>query len=228
MNAVIAEKAICVYCATVFRSDHISDLVCTNCGRTTPRQKYTRLIGSAAAAAKYGYQYRERYRADAQTGESDQRHCLVPLDVVFAWIALAVISGVLGNASWEAIQKVLKKISVSNARITGESHIAIIGLIEDREKLERFATDVLAFHQSVRIDSESVEAAVKEEHVVSLMTRLFSENAEVVNALTSAGPEEREVLMASIVSAVRAARAEEAPLTEAEVKDLWIQVEVSG
>lgn len=228
MNVVVAEKAICLYCATVFRSDYKSDLVCRNCGQTIPRQKYTRLVSSAAAAVRFGYQYREAYRTDAQKGKSEQRHYLVPLDVVFIWITLAVISGVLGNASWEAIQKVLKKILVSNVRVTGESHIEVIGLIEDSGKLERFATDVLAFHQGVRIDSEPIEAAIEEEHVVSLMTSLLSENAEVVNALTSAGPEERESLMASIVGALRAARSEAAPLTEAEVKDLWTQVEISG
>ena len=228
MDAVVAEKAICLYCATVFRSDYKSDLVCPNCGRTIPRQKYTRLVSSAAAATRFGHQYRERYRVDANTGKSEQRHYLVPLDVVFAWIALAVISGVLGNASWEAIQKVLKKILVSNARVTGESHVEIIGLIENTQRLEQFATDVLAFHQGVRIDSESIEAAIEEEHVVSLMMSLLSENSEVVNALTSAGPEEREVMMASIVGALRAARTQEAPLTEAEVEDLWTHVQISG
>lgn len=223
MNAVAAEKAICLFCATVFWSDYRSDLVCTNCGRTTPRQRYTRLISSAAAA-----EYRELCRADAEAGESDQRHHLVPLDVVFAWIVLAVIGGVLENASWEAIQRILKKILVSNARVTGASHIAIVELIEDREKLAQFATDVLAFQRGERIDSGSIEAAVEEEQVVHLMTRLFSENSDVVHALASAGPKEREVLMACIIDAVRAARAEAAPLTEAEVKDLWTQVEISG
>jgi hypothetical protein len=227
MNDVAAEKAICLICATVFWSDYRSDLVCTTCGRTTPRQKYTRLVSSAAAAARFGYQYRERYRADAEVGESDQRHHMVPLDVVFSWIVLAVIGGILENASWEAIQRILKKISVSNARVTGESHIAIIGLIEDREKLARFATDVLAFQRGERIDSVSIEAAVEEEQVVDLMTRI-SENSEVVHALASAGSEEREMLMASIIDALRAARAEAAPLTEAEVKDLWTQIEISG
>jgi hypothetical protein len=152
----------------------------------------------------------------------------VPLDVVFTWIALAVISGVLGNASWEGIQKILKKILVSNARVTGESPIAIVELIKDSEKLEQFATDVLAFQQGVRIDSASIEAAVEEEQLVDLMTRFYSENSEVVDALASAGPEEREALRASIIDAFRAARAEAAPLTEAEVKDLWTQVEIPG
>ena len=228
MNAVAAEKAICLFCATVFWSDYRSDLVCTNCGRTTPRQRYTRLVSSAAAAARFGYQYRERYRADAEAGESDQPHHLVPLDVVFAWIVLAVIGGILENASWEAIQRILKRILVSNARVTGESHIAIIGLIEDREKLAQFATDVLAFQRGERIESASIEAAVEEEQVVALMTRLSSEHSEVFHALASAGPEEREALMASIIDALRAARAEAAPITEAEVKDLWTQVDISG
>lgn len=228
MNASVAERAICLSCATVFQSDYESDLDCVSCGRIIPRQRYTRLVRSAAAAARYGFQYRDRYRADAQNGPLHSRYCLAALDAVFTWIALAVISGVLGNASWESIQKVIKKILDSNATMTGESHNAVIELIEDTDKLERFATDVLAFNRRVRIESDLIEAAVEEEYVVDLMIGVISDNPEVSSALTSAGSEERKVLVAGLVAAMRAAQAEAAPLTEEEVEDLWAQVEISG
>ena len=100
---------LCFSCASIYSPADLSAerLTCPVCGFGIERNRYREFYRHAFYAARYGIQYREYYD---QAEPDAPKPSLLPLGEISTFVALAVASGVIGNASHEAVKAAIRKI----------------------------------------------------------------------------------------------------------------------
>ncbi len=132
---------LCFRCAVVYaRPEAPTVLRCPECDFSVEDARYRSFYRHAFYAARYGIQYRRdaESRSLDESQESKPHFCLGPLGELATFVALAIASGVLGNASWEAVRFAIGKIISQRERCapTAREFSA-----EDIEKLIEYISD---------------------------------------------------------------------------------------
>jgi hypothetical protein len=136
---------LCLHCATAIDGN---DTECPNCGVTTNVKAYYRILEKINQYILFGYSYRKKYEEQyAENGKSEP----------FAWVGLAVISGLIGGASWDFVKYLSRKIA---SQFKDED---LSELVSDEEKLKQFSEYMLDYHQSFRGVTCDVRDAIFEE-----------------------------------------------------------------
>jgi hypothetical protein len=129
---------LCFSCARIYDmpADEAGELRCPECGFIVPHERYREFYRHAFYAARYGVQYREFYD---QEDEATLKPSLVPLGELGTFIALAVASGVLGNASYDLAKVALKRILSQRELCKDQDNVTFAE--EDIEKLISYLVD---------------------------------------------------------------------------------------
>lgn len=107
---------------------------CEACGERIERERVLQLYEYAAEVYYYGRQYRIYYERAFRSGQDNIKPSLGFAGEAFAWVMLAVLSGVLGNAAYDAIKAVVNKIreDVSAGNIPGRDYTALLELTDEQ------------------------------------------------------------------------------------------------
>lgn len=146
---------LCLHCAIAIDGNCTE---CPNCGVLINLKAYYRILEKINQYILFGYSYRKKYEEQyAETGKIDTKYQLGILSEPFAWVGLAVISGVIGGASWDLVKYLSKKIA---SQVKDEN---LTKLVSNEEKLKRFSVYMLDYHQSFRGVTDDVQGAIFEE-----------------------------------------------------------------
>lgn len=161
---------ICLSCANIYACESGSAEIwtCPACGTEIRADTYEPIMREARDAVQFGWNYRRRYERDLrERGRIDTHYSLAPYDEILSFIALAVISGIVGGASYDAAKAALRKIldfAGQKGRRGEESRI--FSLIDNREDMELFLRYIDEYYTSFDEIDEAVRNAVFEEMVV--------------------------------------------------------------
>jgi len=98
---------VCPACAAVRSDSGRVVLVCPECGFRLGRARYDRMIEAARDAARLGHVYREVYKRDKG---AEHRDYYIGVDDALVFAALAALSGVIGNATYDAIKAFIARL----------------------------------------------------------------------------------------------------------------------
>ena len=100
---------LCFSCAYIYSvvEPEATHFTCPECGFEIEDHRYREFYRHAFYASRYGVQYRDYY----QTAEPDApKPSLLPLGEISTFVALAIASGLIGNASSDAVKAAIRKI----------------------------------------------------------------------------------------------------------------------
>ncbi len=178
MSRFDSSQILCIYCATLFEPLSRDLVVCPNCHSTIPFEQYDRLIRYANAAVRFGYVYRRVYENQYQQDEQDShvhihiRYSL-PIDEILAFAALAVLSGIIGNLSYDIVKAVLKKIQEHfSDQATGSGDLK--RLINNSSEFNVFITYLTEYRDGLPHLNPMVKQAIFDE--LSVDVRMATES----------------------------------------------------
>jgi len=162
------KESLCFNCALIFETQDNETLVCPECYFTTERNLYERVLESARDAALFGYFYRKAFERNAEKGDTRTRYALA-IDDIFIFLALAIVSGVVGNAAYDASKMALKRIAAqAHARYEQWGELTQLRLLENQEEVNRFVKYVTEFPQSIKTLPTEIRLAIVEEMLVDV------------------------------------------------------------
>jgi hypothetical protein len=184
---------ICFNCANLFSESENGDLGCPECGFTVEHDLYQKLLNYAAETVEFGYHYRLTYEADFNEGRMDdpkvRTRYAIGFDDIWIFIALAALSGIVGNAAYDLVKLAATKIINRQAGISNRSKFKTISrMLENEKRFEIFIKYIQDFHQNgVSTLPPKIAGAVAEEMLVHEVVPLFPANREgMLKPLTEA------------------------------------------
>lgn len=108
-------RLLCLSCATLLDPAEIVGGSCPVCGESIDVEELARLYEFAAEAHYYGHQYRVVYEEQFKQTQHRVRYSLAFAGEAFAWIMLAMLSGVVGNAAYDMLKVVISRIQADAA-----------------------------------------------------------------------------------------------------------------
>jgi len=170
---VTARLAICVGCAGIYFTEEIDNSICPECGLAQPDFVRKNLLPYAAHVLRYGYQYRNFYE-DVDRSAGYIKPSLAPLPDILAWIALAAIGGVIGNATYDAIKEFIKglqyKVSLRSEEIDGADKFVEMD-DESIRRLVDYSADFMA-------DLKGIQTEIRNDIVEEILADAVSEDLE--------------------------------------------------
>lgn len=110
-------SALCFGCAHIFaESKKGRFVICPKCGFKLGRGRFNKVINYCYEAVRYGYDYRLAYEhLEERDNDEESRaaFCLAEPEQALVFVAAAVASGIIGNAAYDAVKLVIKKIKES-------------------------------------------------------------------------------------------------------------------
>jgi len=106
----------------------------------------------------FGWLYRCNYEEQHQADNDIRvRFSLEHLPQAASWICLAIMSGIIGGASWDAVKVIISKIRVQN------DDPEVSKIVDDEAILLRFRDYMLSYHRSFSDVNPKVRNAIIEE-----------------------------------------------------------------
>ena len=100
---------LCTHCAHLFEPSD-DELGCLQCGQIVRLETYKPLFLFAAEANRYGVDYREVYQAMNDEGQGGTEAFSLAPNEIGSFLAIAALSGIVGNASYETLKRAFQKI----------------------------------------------------------------------------------------------------------------------
>jgi hypothetical protein len=223
-----ATDALCFACTYAFRVGRDEDVVCPRCQHVEPRRIYEDVMERAAMAVRFGYQYPAVYARDRAAGHTNERYCLVELPPVVTWIALAALSGVVGNATFDAIKAAVRRIVNASTELTGALDPRASESISEDTTLRDFCSAVQAYDERLRLGLPDPDPLVWEERLVDLSMRLYEMHPEWFLRAREMDGQASEELRARLVELTRELRARDRHLAESEMVRIWRHLDSAG
>lgn len=146
---------LCLQCGSLIENN-IS--VCPFCSSEIDTKFYFRLVKKVQDYLLFGYEYRRLYEIQySEKKKIEKKYHLDPPSGAFVWVGLAVLSGVIGNASWDFVKKVINKIrtQVDDSELPFEC--------DDDKELKQLYQFLLDYHRSFAGVEQDVKGAIFEE-----------------------------------------------------------------
>lgn len=179
---------ICFNCATIFPIVDDEAMTCTECGYIIEPDLYDKIINYAFEAVYYGHDYREKYEEQINDrGEITERYCLHEPSTILCFLAIAALSGVVGNLSTELVKKAFKTIlnKVKNCKEDiGQNKVSFL---KDAE-IDVYIQQVNVFHNDFQGIDPSVKAEITKEIFIhelidSLLPEMKKKNMEITEKM---------------------------------------------
>ena len=154
----------CFKCANVYTRKKGQPLFkCPECKTVQNQFKYKKFSSIAHDAFRYGYSYREVYENQFQKeGEITTFYCLAQASEYLNFIVLAVLSGIIGNFSYDIIKKVIKRIASKVCQHHLDSEL-INELIDNEECFNKFIKYMKDFRNGFKKVNPKVRGAILQE-----------------------------------------------------------------
>ena len=161
-------SALCLRCAAMFPMTPGKCIKCPTCGWSISASDYVQLWSLASRAFRYGHEYRDIYeRQIKRRREITEMYCLADLPEWAIFMALAAISGIIGNRADAVLVGVLKKLFKRRPK---EKRHQTLGLTTDKgiQKLIDYSRDYVDGMENVDV---VVRSAVREEEYTEVLVQ---------------------------------------------------------
>jgi hypothetical protein len=155
---------LCLQCAHVYQTDAGETLECSECGMTMLRYQYEKLIQYSREAAGFGHIYRTMYEAAKKQGDRNTR-AQIQLHDAWAFAALAVLSGIIGNASFETVKLVIRKLLAAFKEETTNAKRRSFAALQDDAEISRFLANLTDFTSGMKEIDPWVKNVIVEEMI---------------------------------------------------------------
>lgn len=125
---------LCLTCGSLNARSEPQPSLCHECEAPIDTERLLRLYEYAAQVYYYGRQYRIYYERAYESDSNPAKPSLQFAGEAFAWVMLAVLSGVLGNASYDAIKLVIAKLAdgVAAGKLPSRDYTPLLELTDDK------------------------------------------------------------------------------------------------
>ena len=161
---------MCFNCASVTCLKSGSKIVCNECSFEIPESSYNRGIEYARKCFKFGIMYRSSYEDQYKRIKNSREFTMWSLDDpgdIQKFITLAILSGIIGNASWEVIRYVIRKIFTQLKETSNQNIIYFMDTF-DFEYHKKMINDYYHFLHEVPIE---VKRAIAEELIAEVVEK---------------------------------------------------------
>ena len=167
----MAKYFVCTNCFGLKTKKIGKNIYCYTCKYELDYLKYKSLLEDARNALRFGYQYRVRYEEDYERNKDfSVRYCLTELNEFFQFIALAAISGIIGNYSYYKIKNLLNNTTVITLRDKELKKI-----LRDESEQDKFIKYIQEYRDNKIKTPKKVIEAIEEEIEVD---KRIKENAK--------------------------------------------------
>ncbi len=162
---------LCLSCASIIDNGNS----CSACGSPISRD-YDIIVSAAKSSVEFGILYRNYYESQlTRNGEISSKASIVPPDQWLVFIGIAALSGIVGNASYDLIKSVIRKIISKAKREGGESCFTEFQL-ESSHGIEIFIEYIREYNEGMPNVSPEVRSAIVEEILIHGITKGNSED----------------------------------------------------
>jgi len=156
------EHLLCLSCGCLLKRAEAAS-VCIECDAPLDHEALLRLYEYAAEVYYYGHQYRVYYERAYARDTNPPKPSLGFAGEAFAWVMLAVLSGVLGNAGYDAIKAVIAKLraDIASGRVRHRDYSALLELTD--EQLGELVDAARTYCDGMEGLTKEVRAAIVEE-----------------------------------------------------------------
>lgn len=201
---------LCLHCAHVFEDA----ACCPQCHSVVDKSQYGSLLRKAGDYIRFGYDYRKRYEEQfKEKGKIELKFALKESAEIINWIGLAVLSGVIGGASWDLIKLVCRKIT---EQIRSEE---VNEIINDDTKLEEMKSFLLEYHCNFKGVKAEVRDAILEEFMAHEAEKFASEDF-----IKDLAEDKYKMLNFLKAASAAGARRYKQKISSAAVKNIWDKV----
>ncbi len=159
--------------------EELNEIICPECGFTVERDTFERLMKYASEAMRFGYHYRLVYEDDyRKEGRLSSRYALSPLGIALSFAAIAALSGVIGNISYDIIKKVIQKIKEKSSN-PDDSSAKSYNILNNEEEFRVFTMYIEDFHNDLQNVIPEIAAAVIREMIVDKTLELEDLGADL-------------------------------------------------
>ena len=172
-------RALCLSCGEIadFPQEQIAS--CTECGAELDRKAILRLYEYAAETYYYGVQYRRYYEEAYAKDDRPPKPSLLFDGEAFAWVMLAALSGVVGNAAYDLVKAVANRVfeDVAAGKLPTRNYSPMLELSDD--ELGEIIGSAREYRNGMDGLTKEVRAAIAEEIVADSV----SHNPAIANEL---------------------------------------------
>lgn len=155
---------ICLNCAETFRAP-VPHEKCPACGVPFDPSRFLRLLYWGRNAFEFGYQYRTVFEADYKEARAcNARYQLDSVSDIAAFAAVAALSGIIGNASYDLLKVVFRKIRRAARRLPAAEYTVLDEVLATEAGRKKFLEYIHDYARGfVRQRNRQVKAAIEEE-----------------------------------------------------------------
>ena len=166
-NGYMGKEVLCVQCANIFIVDDETIYQCPLCKSEIDNDKYNKLMSYAKDTFWFGYKYRTMFESELEAhGRINKFACFSELSPVTQWIILAIVSGVLGNATWDGIKFIVSKIIKANKQ---DNDKVFHEIIINEEHFTKVRTYIQDYNNGLKtVDVRIVEAINEEKRTYAI------------------------------------------------------------
>jgi hypothetical protein len=157
------QRLLCLSCATLIDHREIIDGHCPVCAAAIDVEELVKLYEYAAETHYYGHQYRAVYEEQFKKTNDGPRFSLQFAGEAYAWIMLAMLSGVVGNAAYDLLKVVISRIrdDVAAGKITDRNYTHLLTLSD--EELGNIIYSAKQYNTGMEGLTREVREAIAEE-----------------------------------------------------------------
>lgn len=163
-------RVLCLSCGSLVPFFEEENILCSSCGASVDRDLMLKLYEFAAEVYYYGHQYRAYYERAYGSTRNPPKPALVFSGEAFAWVMLAVLSGVIGNAAYDAIKYVVAKLrdEVAAGRLPARDYTRLLELTD--EQLGELIGAARTYCNDMDGLAREIQAAIAEEIVADTIS----------------------------------------------------------
>ncbi len=195
-------RKICFHCASIYDMEDNDVLICPVCGKRISLSEYEKIMLDVRQAVFGGWTCRVEYENSEEGKRYYTEHC----GEILNFVALAIVSGLIGNLSTDVVKKVLNKIGTylkQNKRNYEDE--TITGFLESSEKINKFAEYISAYYDEYDgVDIKTKKAILEEvfvDHTSHIIDGLIKRNHKEIDIekVMEDSPHSREEMMKMVL-----------------------------
>lgn len=166
-------RKICFHCASIYEAEDRELLVCPICGKSIPISEYERIMQGIRQAVFGGWTCRIQYENEK---DEEKYYYTEQCGEILNFVAIAVASGLIGNASYDIVKKVLNKLRLYAGRRKRSREDEIVSdFLDSPEKIKRFSEYISAYYDEYEGADEKTQNAIMEEVFVEQVSDIIDE-----------------------------------------------------
>ncbi len=216
-------RKICFHCASIYEMEDEKILLCPICGKSIQLSEYERIMQNIRQAVFGGWTCRIRYEGVKDDGK---RYYTEQCGEILNFVALAIVSGLIGNLSTDIVKKICHKISLClKQNKKSRKDETLIDFLESPEKIKRFSEYISAYYDAYEGVDDKTRAAIMEEvfvdhasHIIDGLIKMKHKEIDIEKIMEDS-PHTREEIIKMVLEMQD--KVNTTRLEKGDFKDFW-------